>query len=612
MSDTHLARMVHNQAARYGTKTALRYKSGDHWHDLSYRSLGELIRTAAKALLELGVRKGEMVGIYSGNRPEWTIADFAILSAGAVSVPIYATSTAGQAGYIVHDADIRIAFAGNQTQYDRITGIPEQSSNPAVVVVFDEGVDLRGNTRGISWRDFLEKGRASARDAELDERLQRASTDDLATLIYTSGTTGEPKGVMLHHSNFHHSFIAHDRRLNVSDRDVSLCFLPLAHVYERAWSYYVIGHGMMNAYVDDMSKVIDYLREIKPTIMCAVPRFYEKIYMSVFEKLDADEPWRKKLFLWALGVGEAVYLRRKEKRLLTPVLRLQWLAAEALVLKKLQGVVGGRIRFLPCAGAPLARKIEEFFHSAGIRITYGYGLTETTATVTCHEDHHFRPGTVGKPIDGVEVKIAPSGEILVRGKTVMSGYYRKPEATAEAFEDGWLKTGDVGVLEDGYLTITDRIKELMKTSGGKYIAPQYVESTLAGDPYIEQLIVIADGRPYATALIVPAFDALEAYAKTWNIATSSREELVRDPILVRFFEGRIEARQKDLAGYEKVKRIALLPRPFSQEAGEMTPTLKVRRRVIIEKYHDLIDAMYAREKEATTPASESDLAFSAP
>jgi long-chain acyl-CoA synthetase len=346
--------------------------------------------------------------------------------------------------------------------------------------------------------------------------------------------------------------------------------------------------------------------------MCAVPRFYEKIYTSVFEKLDADEPWRKKLFLWALGVGEAAYLRRKEKQFLPPLLRLQWLAAEALVLRKLQGIVGGRIRFLPCAGAPLARKIEEFFHSAGIHITYGYGLTETTATVTCHEDHHFRPGTVGKPIDGVEVRIAPNGEILVRGKTVMSGYYRKPEATIETFEGDWLKTGDVGVLEDGYLTITDRIKELMKTSGGKYIAPQYVESTLAGDPYIEQIIVIADGRPYATALIVPAFDALEAYAKTWNIDYSSREELVRDPILVRFFEGRIEALQKDLAGYEKVKRIALLPRPFSQEAGEMTPTLKVRRRVIVERYHELIDAMYARGKEATTAAPESDLAFSAP
>jgi long-chain acyl-CoA synthetase len=604
--------MVHNQAARFGTKTALRYKSGDHWHDISYQSLGERIRTAAKALLELGVREGEMVGIYSGNRPEWSIADFAILSAGAVSVPIYATSTAGQAGYIVNDADIRFMFVGNQTQYDRITSITEKSPTLAAIFVFDEGADLQGNPKGMHFGDLLKQGRASTRDAELDERLQRASTDDLATLIYTSGTTGEPKGVMLQHSNFHHSVIAHDKRLNVSDRDVSLCFLPLAHICERAWSYYVIGHGMTNVYVDDMSKVIDYLREIRPTIMCAVPRFYEKIYTSVFEKLDDGERWHKKLFLWALGVGEAVYLRRKEKQFLSPRLWIQWLAAEALVLRKLQGIVGGRIRFLPCAGAPLARKIEEFFHSAGIHITYGYGLTETTATVTCHENFHFRPGTVGKPLDGVEVKIAPNGEILVRGETVMSGYYRKPEATAETFEDGWLKTGDVGVLADGYLTITDRIKELMKTSGGKYIAPQVVESTLAGDPFIEQLIVIADGRPYATALIVPAFDALETYAKTWNIAYSCREELVRDPILVRFFEGRIEALQKDLAGYEKVKRIALLSRPFSQEAGEMTPTLKIRRRVIIEKYHDLIETMYARGKESTTAALESDLSFSAP
>ncbi len=612
MKETHLARMVFDQAARYGAKTALRSKSCDRWHDISYHRLGELIRDAARALLELGVGEGEMVGIYSGNRPEWTIADFAIQSVRGVSVPIYATSTAGQAGYIVRDAAIRILFAGNQTQYDRIASIPEDASPPAVIVVFDEGVELRGNPKALRWQDLLEKGRASTRQGELDGRLQSATADDLATLIYTSGTTGEPKGVMLHHANFHHSFLAHDKRLTVSERDVSLCFLPLAHVFERAWSYYVIGHGMTNVYVGDMTKIIDYLREAKPTIMCAVPRFYEKIYTSVFEKLEADEPWRRKLVLWALGVGETAYLRRKEKRLLPPHLWLQWLAAEVLVLKKLQGIVGGRIRFLPCAGAPLARKIEEFFHSAGIRITYGYGLTETTATVTCHEDYRFRPGTVGKPIDGVEVKIAPNGEILVRGKTVMSGYYRKPEATAEAFEDGWLRTGDIGVLEDGYLTITDRIKELMKTSGGKYIAPQYVESTLAGDPYIEQIIIIADGRPYATALIVPAFEALEAYAKTWRIAYSSREELVRDPIIVRFFEGRVEARQKELAGYEKVKRIALLPRPFSQEAGELTPTLKVRRRIVVDRHQDLIDAMYAREKEVSTPAPESDLPFSTP
>jgi long-chain acyl-CoA synthetase len=612
MSDTHLAHMVYSVASRYGAKTALRYKSGDTWHNISYRSLGERIRTAAKALLALEVREGEMVGIYSENRPEWTIADFAILSVRAVSVPLYATSTAGQAGYILDDAAIRILFVGNQTQYDRILSILDKSQDLEAIIVFDEGVDLRGNPKGSLFRDFQKKGLEASTETGLNERLQRAATEDLATLIYTSGTTGEPKGVMLHHSNFIHSFIAHDKRLEVSERDVSLCFLPLAHVFERAWLYYVISHGMTNAYVDDMAKVIHCLREVRPTIMCAVPRFYEKIYTGLFEKIEEDEPWRKKVLLWALEAGKAVYLRRKEKKFLSPHLWLRYLAAEVLVLKKIQGVVGGRIRFLPCAGAPLARPIEEFFHSAGIHITYGYGLTETTATVTCHEKYHFRPGTVGKPIDGVDVKIAPNGEILVRGKTVMSGYYRKPEATAESFENGWLKTGDVGVLEDGYLTITDRIKELMKTSGGKYIAPQYVETMLTSDPYIEQIIVIADGRPYATALIVPAFDAMETYARTWNIAASSREELVRNPIIVRFFEGRIDARQKELAGYEKVKRIALLPRPFSQEAGEMTPTLKIKRRVIIEKYHDLIDAMYAREKEVSTSAPDSDLSFSTP
>lgn len=612
MRETHLARMVHKQAAEYGTKTALRYKSGDRWHDLSYRSLGQRIRETAKAILELGAREGEKVGIYSGNCPEWTIADLAILSVGAVSVPIFSTSTAGQAEYIVNDTGIRFIFLGNQAQYDCITSILEKSPSLEGIIVFDEGVDLRGNLKAIHFRNFLGKGLASTRDAELDERLHRTSTEDLATLIYTAGTTGEPKGVMLHHTNFHHAFIAYDKHFKVSDRDVSLCFLPLAHIFERTWSYFVISRGMTNVYVDDATKVIDCLREVRPTIMCAVPRFFEKIYTALFEELENDEPWRKKIFLWALGVGKQVYRHKKDKKLLSPHLWLQWLAAEALVLRKIQGIVGGHIRFMPCAGAPLAIKIEEFLRSAGICIVYGYGLTETTAAIACREETHFRPGTVGKPMNGVEVKIAPSGEILVRGKMIMSGYYRKPEATAEAFENGWLKTGDVGILEDGYLIITDRIKELMKTSGGNYIAPQYIESTLVGDPYIDQIIVVADGRPYATALIVPAFDALEAYAKTWNIVFSSREELVRNPIVVRFFEGRIEARQKDLAGYEKVKRIAVLPRPFSQEAGEVTPALTVRRRVIIKNYRDLIDAMYTPGKEASTHAPESDLSFTSP
>ena len=592
MREKHLAQMVRNKARQYGGKTALRVKSAGQWKDISYESLGEQVRAAAKALLEMGVKEGEMVGIFSQNQPEWTIADCGILSVRAVSVPIYATNTARQAEYIVNDAEIRIIFVGGAEQYEKIKSFFDGSPYLKKIIVFDDSAVLDGKESSIFFRDFIEEGRASEKDGELERRLDEASVDDLATLIYTSGTTGEPKGVMLHHSNFYHSFIAHDDRLDVSDRDVSMCFLPLTHVFERAWTYFALGNGMTIAYCDDTTKIVEYLQDVKPTVMCAVPRFYEKIYSAVFEKLETAPPKKKSLFLWAIKTGEDVYMRKKEKKAISPLLRLKHRVAEALVLKKIQGVVGGRIRFFPCAGAPLSRKIEEFFHSAGIRIAYGYGLTETTATVTCHENFHFRPGTVGKPIKGVEVKIAPNGEVLVRGENVMKGYYKKPEATAEVFEDGWFKTGDVGVLEDGYLTITDRIKDLMKTSGGKYIAPQYIETTIGNDHFIEQINIIGDQRKFVSALIVPSLDALEEYARSQNIPFSSREELVKHPAILEFYQKRIDGHQKELAEYEKVKRFTLLDHPFTQDSGEMTPTMKLKRKVIAEKYRDLIDAMY--------------------
>jgi long-chain acyl-CoA synthetase len=595
MREKHLAQMVHNKARQYGVKTALRAKSAGQWKDISYESLGEQVRAAAKALLEMGVKEGEMVGIFSQNQPEWTIADYGILSVRAVSVPIYATNTARQAEYIVNDAEIRIIFVGGAEQYEKIKSFFDGSSYLKKIIVFDDSAVLDGRESSISFRDFIEEGRASEKDEELEGRLDEASVDDLATLIYTSGTTGEPKGVMLHHSNFYHSFIAHDDRLDVSDRDVSMCFLPLTHVFERAWSYFALGNGMTIAYCDDTTRIVEYLQDVKPTVMCAVPRFYEKIYSAVFEKLETAPPKKKKLFLWAIKTGEYVYKRKKEKKAIPPFLALKHRVAEALVLKKIQGVVGGRIRFFPCAGAPLSRKIEEFFHSAGIRIAYGYGLTETTATVTCHENFHFRPGTVGKTIKGVEVKIAPNGEILVRGKNVMKGYYKKPEATAEVFEDGWFKTGDVGVLEDGYLTITDRIKDLMKTSGGKYIAPQHIETTIGNDHFIEQINIIGDQRKFVSALIVPSFDALEEYARLQNISFSSRKELVKHPAVIEFYQKRIDGHQKELAEYEKVKRFTLLDHPFTQDSGEMTPTMKLKRKVIADKYRDIIDGMYDKD-----------------
>jgi len=594
MREKHLGHMVRSACRQYGGKVALRAKSGGQWKDMSYESLGEQVRAAAKGLLEMGIREGERVGIWSQNRPEWTIADYGILSVRGVSVPIYATNTARQAEYIVNDAEIRILFVEGAEPCEKAKTIFAGSPFLKKIIVFDEGGQGDGSESVVSFPDFIASGRASRQDAELERRLGEASTDDLATLIYTSGTTGEPKGVMLHHSNFHHSFIAHDERLDVSDRDVSMCFLPLSHVFERAWSFYALANGMTIAYCDDTSRIVEYLQDVKPTVMCAVPRFYEKIYSAVFEKLETAPPKKKKLFLWAVRTGEDVYKKKKEEEPIPLLLGLQHRVAEALVLKKIQGIVGGRIRFFPCAGAPLSRKIEEFFHAAGIRITYGYGLTETTATLTCHEKYHFRPGTVGKPIKGVEVKIAPDGEILVRGASVMKGYYKKPEATAEVFQDGWFRTGDAGVLEDGYLTITDRIKDLMKTSGGKYIAPQYIETTIGNDHFIEQISIIGDERKYVSALIVPSFDALEEYARSQGLSFSSREDLVRNPDVIEFYRDRIGDLQRELADYEKVKRFTLLARPFTQESGEMTPTMKIKRKVIVEKYRDLIDAMYGQ------------------
>ncbi|MDA8124389.1 MAG: long-chain fatty acid--CoA ligase [Deltaproteobacteria bacterium] len=593
MAPFHLATALFSRIDRYGDRAAIRYRKKDLWQEHSWKSLGEQIRAAARALFALGVGPQEMVALYATNCPEWTIADFAILALRGVVVPIHATNTPKQAEYILDEAEIRIAFVGGKEQYDRIRAVRGGVHGLRRIVVFDSDVDLAGEKSAVHFRDFLAEGRRGEGEDPIAERLQEASPDDLATLIYTSGTTGEPKGVMLNHSNFHQAFIAHEERLAVSDRDISLCFLPLSHVFERTWTYFALNEGMTVVSCDDTAKILEYLQQSRPTIMCAVPRFYEKIYATVFEKLESAPPLKKKLFLWAIGVGWEAFLLRKEQQPLPVLLQLRYKLAEALVLKKIQAAVGGRIRFFPCAGAPLSQKIEEFFHSAGITIAYGYGLTETCATVTCHEQFHFRPGTVGKPILGVQIRIGKDGEIQVKGETVMKGYYKKPAATAEAFtSDGWFRTGDVGIIEEGYLSITDRIKDLMKTSGGKYIAPQLIETLVGNDYYVDQVSIIGNSRPYVTALIVPAFAALEDYAAKHAIPIDSREALVADPWIIAFYAKRIAEHTRDLADYEKIKKFVLLPQPFTQEGGEITPTMKLRRKAISEKYQTLIEKLY--------------------
>jgi long-chain acyl-CoA synthetase len=593
METTHLAAIINERVARYGPRTVLRHREAGEWKDISWTSMGEQVRAIAKALVESGVGEGEMTGIFAGNRPEWTIADLAAMQVRAVSVPIYPTSTASQAQYIINDARVKVIFAGAQDQFDKVKAIAPSCPSLQRIVVMDASVPL-DHPAAVSFAQFLEMGRASARDSEVEQRLSRASGDDLLTLIYTSGTTGEPKGVMLTHGNVSVTAGYHDERLPPLDgSDVSLCFLPLSHVFERAWTYYTLYRGVVTCYCDDPANVIEFLQQAKPTVMCAVPRFYEKIYATVFNRLETAPHMRRKLFHWAIQTGAAYGSKFKEEEKIPLGLKLKHAVASRLVLNKIRAITGGRVRFFPCAGAPLSQEIEEFFYAAGVTICCGYGLTETTATVTCHEQRHFKFGTVGKPLSGIEVKIAENGEILVRGKTVMKGYYNKPAETAAVFSGSWFRTGDAGVIEEGgYLRITDRIKDLMKTSGGKYIAPQMIESLIGADHFIEQAVIIGDGKNYVTALVVPSFPALESYAASAQIPFTSREELVRNPRILEFYRQRIEERSKDLARFEQIKKFTLLAKELTVDGGDITPTLKVKRKTFTSKYQDLIDAMY--------------------
>jgi len=593
-TENNLAIPILEQTRKYGDKVAMRCKRDGVWREITWNALGEQLNAAARALLELGLNEGEMISIFSPNMPECTIADVASLSIRGVPVYIYPTNPAKTAEYIVNDSESRLIFVGSQDQYDKVISFISASSCLKKIIAFRKEINLNAHPMAMHFDAFLDMGRNSSKGPEISSRLERASQDDLLTLIYTSGTTGEPKGVMLTHSNMFHSAASHDIRLiDPNDRDVSLCFLPLSHVFERAWTYYVLHRGMTNNYLEDPKTIIEAIKEVKPTIMCAVPRFYEKIYATVFHRLESASPLKKRLFEWAIDIGARRNNCIKDEQPVPFLLEAMYRIADALVLKKIRDIVGGRIKFFPCAGAPLSQNIEEFFYATGVFICYGYGLSETTATVTCHEPGHFKFGLVGKPMPGVQVKISGNGEILVKGGTVMKGYYKKPAETEEVFEDGWFKTGDAGEFDDnGELRITDRIKDLMKTSSGKYVAPQYLESVIGSDHFIEQIAVIGDNRKFVSALIVPAFEVLQEYAQTHQILWTCREDLIQHPSVIELFRRRIESRSNDLAGYEKIIRFTLMPNEFSISGGEITPTMKIKRKNVINKYQSIIEDMY--------------------
>ncbi|MBD0401571.1 long-chain fatty acid--CoA ligase [Flammeovirga sp. EKP202] len=593
----HLVHKIRKQADKYKSRDAVRFRVADAiWESISWNDFSAEINKISLSLLSSGVGVQDKIGIYAQNMPNWTIADFASQQIRAVSVSIYATSTSKQAAYIINDASIKVLFVGDQEQYDNAAEIAAECPSLEWIVAMKPSIHRRGHKLGILWDDFIEKGEKS-QEEELLKRVDEASLTDLMTLIYTSGTTGEPKGVMMDYHNFGKQFDAHDEFIEFTDKDINLSFLPLSHVFERAWSTYVLYKGGVNNYLEDTKLIKEALVEVKPNVMCAVPRFYEKIYSTIHEKVAKAAPSRQKLFHWAIGVGKEVFHHKLNNETPSGFLKFQHKIANKLVFSKFQKLMGGNIKFMPAGGAKLDPEIGEFFHAIGIPVVLGYGLTETAATVTAwYIDRAFNPNTIGTKMPNVDVKIGENDEILVKGDVVMKGYYNKPEETAKVFtEDGYFKTGDAGKFdEDGNLMITDRIKELMKTSNGKYIAPQVVEGKIGKDHFIEQIAVIADGKNFVSALIVPTYENLKEFASENGITYSSREELVNHHDIQKLIEKRVEAQQHDLAPFEKVKRFTLLSQEFSQDKGEMTPTLKLKRKVINENYKSEIAAMYTK------------------
>lgn len=596
MNYQHWGRMIQERIRSYNNRVAMRYRNetNGEWVGITWSALGEQISLVSKALIRLGVREQEMVGIFSENMPEWTVADLAIMSIRGVTVPIYATNSATEARYVLEDAGVKILFVGEQEQYDRALRIVKELPSIKKIVVFDPLVKLSGSDDSIYFSDFMQLGNSSQYDAEIDSRLQSAQLEDLATLIYTSGTTGEPKGVMLDHDNLLHSLKAHDKELNVDENDVSLAFLPLSHVFERGWTFFCLHRGIEIYINRDPKQIAQIMREVKPTLMCSVPRIFEKIYTAIQVKIEDDLFLKKIVVSWALRVGGKYYnyYKRFDKKVPAGV-RVKHFIADRLVLSKFRDIFGGRINFMPCGGAPVSNEIAEFFHSTGINMKCGYGLTETMATVALFPDRNFLFGTIGKAIVGTQIKIGENDEIMVKGPSVMRGYYKKPEETAKVFKDGWFCTGDAGKIDkNGNLFITDRIKDLMKTSGGKYVAPQKLELALTNDRFIEQVAVIGDCRKYVTCLAVPDFGALKQYAINQQIVFDTVEELISNTQIIEFFESRFQELQKEFSRFERIKKFTLLPKEFTMEAGEITSSLKLKRKVIQDKYKHLIDKMY--------------------
>jgi long-chain acyl-CoA synthetase len=596
MSDQSLARMFWNRVEKSAGSPAQKFKQQRAWKTLSWREVGNTVRELAAGLVTLGRRPGDAVGILSTSRAEWVQADFAIFSTGGVTIPIYPTYPPDLIEYIVNDAGVKTLIVEDPTQLAKVLEVDKSMPGLEHIVIMQGYEGREPSPRTFTWEALQRLGREKADplEAELAHRVDGIKRDDLATIVYTSGTTGPPKGVVQTHGNHLSALESAAQTTTIKEGEVHLLFLPLAHSFARLESFIGVHRGLCTAFAESIDKLRENLPETQPHFICSVPRVFEKVYAGAMARAEGGSPVKRRIFNWAVGVGKEVSRLKQANRPVPGALAVQYKLAEKLVFSKMQAALGGRLRFAVSGGAPLAREIAEFFHAAGILILEGYGLTETCPVLTNNREDAYKFGSVGKVMPGVDVKIAPDGEILGRGGNIAKGYFKKPEATREVFlDDGWFATGDIGRFDDdGFLFITDRKKDLIVTAGGMNIAPQNIENLLKGDPFISQVMVHGDRRPYPVALITLNPEELAKFAREQGILAGDPSVLAKHPKVVERVQRTVDQKNSELQSYAKIKKFVILPEDFTVENGALTPTLKVKRKVITERHRPVLDALY--------------------
>jgi long-chain acyl-CoA synthetase len=598
-TNSHFSVLIHDQARNYGDREVIVYQDfgGTKWKSCSWNQFSQKVKVVSNSMLNLGVKPQENIGVFSQNSAQYLFTDFGAWGIRAVTVPLYATSSEQQLQFIINDAQIRFLFVGDQEQYNKARRVISMCHSLERIIIFDSSVCISTHDpNALYFDDFLKLGENLPRQTEVEQLYKQASFDDIANILYTSGTTGDSKGVILTHGQYHAAFEANHKCVPIDERDRVLNFLPYTHIFERAWTILALTEGCTLIVNTIPQNVQQSMRETHPTSMSSVPRFWEKVYAGVMEQIDNASMAKRKIFKHALAVGRKYNIEYLSHGKRPPLaLRLEYEMVNKTIFSLVRKEMGlENANIFPTAGAAVSEHVQEFVCSIGLNMIVGYGLTESLATVSCmHKGKPFTVGSVGIPIEGISIKISDEGEILLKGPTITKGYYKRDDVTKAAFDsEGYFRTGDAGYIKNGELFLTERIKDLFKTSNGKYIAPQMIESRLLVDKYIDQIAVIADERKFVSALIIPEYRLLEKYAREHNIPFESREDLCANERINKMMMERIETLQQQLAHYEQVKRFTLLPHHFSIENGELTNTLKIKRRVLNENYKAEIDAMY--------------------